>query len=319
MKYKTFASVMFFSSLLCFISCNKNDDDPSNYRVVEVRNYVDNNILYTLMYQYQDEKLYSSVGFDLGVTGDSTKSQFEYPDNNSMIEWGYSKTGTEWLHSVRKEYVTDDQFVTQARLYIYSTDTLGTPYRNIDYVYDGEKLLEETWFSYSSQNYFPNFRMVYHYDGKKFTGSVHYTADHSEWVEDGKEDVYYNGSEIDSIVQNYYDLIAYFKTFKYEYEYSGGRISRVNWYQFINSTETWEPNGYQEFTYNGDGNLKTSSMEVNGLVYKSEYIYEKGKGNYEQTVYHMSGISDKVLPVPTKSSDLIYRTRINANATNFHE
>ena len=186
-------------------------------------------------------------------------------------------------------------------------------------MYDNEKLAKETWFNYLSGNFVPDFRMVYKYDEMKIAGSIHYTSDNSDWIEDGKDDVYYNGSEIDSIILNYYDLSAYYKTFKYEYEYSGGRISRVNWFRFIHSANTWEPNGYQEYTYNGEGNLKTSSMEFNGQLYKNEYLYEKGKGNFEQTVYHLSGVSQKILPGPETFLNLKNSTRINTDATNFHE
>jgi hypothetical protein len=70
--------------LILFISCNKNEDDPSDFRVVEVRNYVDGTQVYTIKYNYSGEKLFSSSGFNHAPYPDSSRSHFEYPDNNSI-------------------------------------------------------------------------------------------------------------------------------------------------------------------------------------------------------------------------------------------
>jgi hypothetical protein len=304
--------ILVLSTLILSVTCKKSsDNEDSNFRVIEVRNYIDASHYYLLSYHYQGDKLESSAGGFPGSTYDSAKTVFEYPDQNSMIEWGYSKTATGWIPATRIEYYIENKIVTHIEFYIYTDNPEGTPYSKIRYHYQNSKLIEEKWYSYESGNFVESSMTSYVYSGDKLIHSIYYSADNTAWIENTKQVLFYSGNEIDSIViyEHDYDYPFYNEQNKYEYKYLDGRISRVDQFYYHKSANSWEPDGYQEYTYNENGELESETMMISSFSYTSKYYYEVGKGNFEQTTFRLSGASEKILPEPTKSFELKAESR----------
>ena len=98
-----------------------------------------------------------------------------------------------------------------------------------------------------------------------------------------------------------YDGTAYYDTW-FDYEgnniaairgYNGDELSRISMQYHANDLMTaytyysddngsWNEEGSKLFTYDGSGNLESFSFLIDELLYKVNYIYERGSGNYCQ-------------------------------------
>jgi hypothetical protein len=280
--------------LLGFGTCKKDKDSETNYRVIASNDYYNNVLTANNLMVYQGEKISLIQGYDLSSKGDSTKTEFDYPDASTIVATGYYQVGNEWNLESKNEYKHAGNNITQTIIYVY--DEFGmTPYIKVDFQYQNDKLAEEIYSLYDAGTWYPFTKVSYTYDGNKAIQSQ-VTMDWGDgWEIAYKEVATYNGAELVNIIEYDYSEGVYTESYKYEFLYVNGQIKQIDFFYF---EENWISDGSNNYTYDDFGNL--ASMGESG-DYKTEYTYEQAKGNLDQILFASGGISGLAYPIPVKS------------------
>jgi hypothetical protein len=294
--------ILLFLSLFLFDTCKK-DNEPSGpgYRVIVSNDYRNNEFVMSSHVDYQGEKTYliSSQHYSYYVA-DSTKTQYEYPDDNSIIGIYYEKAAGIWCQVKKEEYEIQENLLTELISSIYSEGS-WQPYYKVNLQYEDGQLSEEIWTTYENGISAPFVKVTYKYAGKKVVSSMQYMDSENSWELTCKDSVTYRGDEIDYVIGYQYSAGLYSEDYKNKFLYENGLITRIEMYSYVNGYWTFE--GAMTYTYDAFGNLASVSKPYGNEIRKTEFIYEEGKGNYGQLILQGGGLmANKLIPRPSKSS-----------------
>lgn len=298
-NFSTRISVLILLAILfLFSTCKKDEDKETKYRVIATKDYV--NIIENGNSQvfYQGEKISLISGYSENYRGDSVKTEYEYPDNTTIVAIEHSKYQGVWEKVNKIEYNFQDEHLTQYILYEYY-DGIAVPFVKITMLYDGSNLKEENWSAYDAGTWTAIYKITFSYDGDKVIQSLISTYWTGSWELFAKEEVTYSGDNIVTITElDYYDGV-YMNSYKYEFLYENDLVKEINMYFF--ESNAWTIDESLSYEYDANENLVSEIENYNGDDYKRVYTYEEGKGNLSQLNYLPGGIISNSLPMPTKS------------------
>lgn len=291
--------VIILACLMVFATCKKDDDSETSYRVITAIDYSNYVLDGSTQLAYQGERLTLMSGYYNEARGDSTKTQYEYPDDNSIIGVDFEKAGGEWDKVGKTEYSFQDNELSQ-RIYYEFIDGTFIPSFKITVQYTNGNLTEELWSSYDEGTWVDEYKNTYTYDGDKVVQGLYSAKWTGSWEDYYKDVVTYNGDEIDFVLEYDYSDGSFVESYKYVFIYENKRIKQVN--MFYKGGGVWTNDGASVFTYDANGNLESMSDSNAGNSYKTEFIYEKGKGNIDQIIYTGGALTNMVYPMPTKAT-----------------
>lgn len=301
------AFAFFFSSLLFFSHCNKDDNSDDKYRLTDYKFYMNGALGGTGKIEYLGEKVSMKGVYNHPSTIDSSKTFIEYPTEDSMVMLTQVKTGDEWEPEYKQELTVSDGFVTQC---INSAFYAGTwsPQSKYSMQYTDGLLTEELFYYNGAGVWKPTGKISYEYSGALLVKTLWYVYDES-WQLSEKEEARYNGNHVKDVIHSLYADGAFSQNFKYEFRYEGNLVTRIDLFDFYTS---WDTSGYYSYIYDSFGNVVNYDMVSKYNHYKYDYIYEKGKGNYRQLKVPAGGLmSFAIMPYPTKSSTAFLKTGNN--------
>lgn len=294
--------ILLFLSLLLFGTCKKdNESSGPGYRVIVTNDYTNNKLVMSSLMEYQGEKIHfiSSHHYSYYVA-DSTKTQYVYPDDHSIIGIYYEKTSGTWSQVKKEEYEIQDNLLTELISSIYRDGTWEANYK-VNLQYEDHTLSEEIWTTYEDGVSEPFVKVTYKYTGKKVVSSMQYMDFGNNWELICKDSVTYNGDEIDYIIGYQYSQGSYSEDNKNKFLYENGLITKIEMYSYI--TGDWTFEGAMTYTYDPYKNLASVLKPYGSETRKTEYVYEKATGNYGQIFMPGGGLmANKLIPRPSRSS-----------------
>jgi hypothetical protein len=128
--------------------------------------------------------------------------------------------------------------------------------------------------------------------------SMQYMDFENSWELTCKDSVTYNGDEIDYVLGYQYSDGLFSEDYKNKFLYENGLIARIEMYSY--ATGDWAFEGAMAYTYDPFGNLASVSKPYGSQIRRTEYIYEKAKGNYGQIFLPGGGMmANKLIPKPS--------------------
>jgi hypothetical protein len=253
--------------IICLFGCKKDKENEItsefNHRIVSEKMYTNIDQLdYETTYEYSGNRLSRILAYD-----EKVEFSFQYPDNNTItfnytedIESIYEGSG---IISLTNNMVSEIVFDNETKaVYNYNSDGEIAAIKYYDF--DGSWILyEEDVFTYSSgkliqiKSSYPyevpvsEYKYVYSYNGEELKESIYsHREGENPWIEESKS----------------------------AYSYNFGKISKITF--FYNNETTWLEEGFEEYTYDANGNL----IEIYNSKYaeRTVYTYEEGSGNYRQ-------------------------------------
>lgn len=262
-----------------------NVNNPASYRLIGLSHYDDGVLTDSIIYKYEGDRLSGSVTYSDYIQIDSILAYYDYPDENSVIE--ISNNNTE---KVEFSYLDGKMSSMIESMFI---DNAWEAHMNNNYQYSNGKLAEEIIYMWMFDELKLTSKFVYEYEGDKIVRSMIY-YDVSGWQLWGKEEAIYTGNLITKVLGYEYNGSAFIESYYIELQYTGSLLTNYAFYY----SSTNELSHSYIFTYDDHGNMVSWESPPNQ---REEYIYEEGKGNFQQ--FHQPGgsIPDGfVLPWPTK-------------------
>jgi hypothetical protein len=292
------SALILLASLFLIVTCKKDDVNGPKYRVVEWNDYYNGVQDGKSLLSYAGDKISSISQYNYYSRGDSSVTEVEYPDDNSIVMTDYFKGNGSLMESHKQVMEIQDGQVTQLTTYSFHEGIWEPEYKlNLTMGGSGNLILEEILAFYYNEEWDPIVKKINEYDGSRLIQSIYYYYYEDEWFISFKEVIAYNGDNIVNIIDYEFLDGSYYENYKYDFQYDGKNMTRIDTYEY--DSAAWNPGGYISFTYDQFENLE-SITDIDG--YKTEYIYEEGKGNYRQIYFNSGGLlSNMYLPMPTKS------------------
>lgn len=263
-----------------------NVNNPASYRLIGLLMYDDGVLTDSATYKYQGNKLSEGVDYS-NYYQDPVRDFYNYPDENSMVVTSFNNTQ-------KYEYSYLNRQMTGMLLSDLSHN-IWEPQQHNTYQYQDGKLVEEIWYFGSSEGLKPGTKFTYEYEGSKIIRSSIYYAYNSSWQESIKEESIYTGNLITKIIQYAYSDSVYTEFTYIDLQYDGSLLTGYFFY-FTNGNELELS---YVFSYDDHGNMVIQESPERSE--RIEYVYEEGKGNFQQLSRPGGGISGNfVLPWPTK-------------------
>ena len=287
--------------LLGLTTCKKEDKDKF-FRVKSVNDYFNGVFNGGTQIIYDGERVWEMSSNDLD--GDSSRSEYSYPEANKALESYYEYNGFSWNLEEKIEYSYQGENISQMIYYGELTRETGAldPYMKISMQYQDNDLKEELISFYDGVSWMDLAKLTYTYSGDKLTQTMMYNNFTGTWEITYKEDVSYSGDNMDLVVQSTYLEGSYFESYKYDFTYENDQLKTIQTYSKEDGI-TWTADYTDTFTYDSDGNLASTTETEPGTAYKSEFNYEEEKGNIGQFIYRGGGAANMILPMPTRMSE----------------
>jgi hypothetical protein len=283
------SSLLIFICLILFVSegCKEtnNDNNPASYRLTGLLIYDDGVLTDSIIYKYEGDKL---------LEGEDYSNYFQipvpifysYPDENSIVVSSLNNTYT-------TEYFYLDGKMTRM-LYTNFIDSVWVPQFDYTYQYQDGNLVEEIMYIGSPEGLKPDTKITYTYEGGKIFRSKRYIYN-SGWQESSEEQAMYTGNLITRITMFQYSGVTYVQFSQTDFQYEGSLLTGYTVYY----SPEHEMHYSYVFTYDDNGNMVIQESPERGE--RIEYVYEDGKGNFQQLQQPGGGIEGYVpLPWPTK-------------------
>jgi hypothetical protein len=285
---------------LAFSACKKEDNGKSkHFRIITVDNHTNGISSGGTRILYDGKDIWRISSYN--HSGDSSRIEYSYPEDNKAIESYYVFNGFSWSMSKKIEYQYQGDHISQIIEYSDFNPHTGAfdPYIKISLQYHNDDLVEELMYSYYHNFWNENAKLTYTYSGGNLTQTMMYNKIAGIWDIAGKEEVTYDGDNLDIIFEYDYQQGTYFEIWKYEFSYEADRIIATDVYEKADE-DKWSHKYRNEYIYDGDGNLASESIIESGNTDKSDFIYENKEGNLGQFIYRGGGAAGIVLPMPTK-------------------
>jgi hypothetical protein len=304
MKTKIFrnsiAVIVPLSIVLIFNMCNKdNDASDADYRVVKWDYLSGQQIAGTDTVIYSGDKVKTILEHDPSWGYDSTKTEVNYPDENSAVLINYLYENGEWFEDSKQELTLQNGKVIQSVDYFYYSGRSYEPWLKITYQYSGNNMTEKIAYSYENENWVETAKVTHQYNGNDLTLTKVYYFETDGWKEDQKAEISYIDGKIDGRIEYSFAEGVYQEEYKYEFNYTNGHLGSIDYYSYDNGE--WNPEGvYMSFVYTRFDRVAmwTDVSEDHSQIH---FFYSKGKGNIRQIFFQGEEYFDNIVPMPTKS------------------
>jgi hypothetical protein len=296
-------TVLFCVFILLAFGCKKDGNDPgSTYRVTEWKGYYNDVVESHALFEYTGNKITLIQQENMRYNGlDSSKIQVGYPDEDSVELIYLHKDGSAWEQSGKEVLTYEGGKIIQYMDYELNSGSWEEYYKST-YNYVNANLSEEIDYYLESGDWMPNHKTTYQYNGNKLNEELSYNFQ-EDWKLDYKEMIYYTGDRLDSIVgyNNFSGLLI--RDYKYSFDYEGNLIKTLSNYDYYDGD--WNFDGSDSFLYDINGNLASMSEPDDPDVYRIDFIYQSGTGNYRDLFYYEDYLWYQMVPGPTKDAPCI--------------
>jgi YD repeat-containing protein len=263
--------------LISLVRCNKNNLDPdTEFRIIQVKSYYNDILSEVADVRYSGERVIlveKEIPPISGWPAMYSKTEVNYPHDDSIVIRNYylSSYGFWDYESMVINEFLEGKIIRQS-MAIGGLEKIRTVY---EYQYSDNHLSETIVYVYDN----PDQKITFQYNGSDLVRRLRYNYD-DDWVLSGRDSLFYNGDDIDSLISYaIIDGISY-NDYKYVYLVEDGLVTVMDHYD--NDSASWRLTERYEYTYDSYRKL-TSKLYINGgTVYKTEYYYEVGRGNYWQ-------------------------------------
>ncbi len=278
---KSFLKISFLAGLVFFslASCNKEDNtgnnnngngagdgngNPQGIRLKSIS--YGNEELYTIT--YDGEKVKEIIGKE---DNDEFKIEVSYAGNKIILR-NWEKQGGTWVQGdYSTERTVENGLITQQIEFGAGV----VDYKEV-YVYSGTKMTRRTSFENSSIGLEEYYKSEYTYQSDKIKEILSSSKNSQVWRLSDKE-VFTHGSDGLGLVESSYDNgVTWSNGYKSEYTYAGGKVSRIEEYDWNADNISWEKEGHSDYEYNADGSLKKTTYDDGDIF---TFGYETGVGN----------------------------------------
>ncbi len=286
--------LMLFPVLL-FITCNDDDDNlNSGYRIIQSTTSYDGTAYYDTWFDYEGNKISAIRGYN----GDElSRISMEYHENDSITMVYSNVINNETLIACKRVLQLEGSHVMED-IYYVPTDSLWKKAGKEVFSYENENILEITEYDFESGDWLPEVKTVYEFNGTKRTRTTRYDYANG-WKTWEVLEFTYIGNNVDQVLGYIYDDDSLVETYKLGFNYENDLMTVYTYYSDDNGS--WDEEGSKLYTYDGSGNLESFSFPIDGLIYKVNYKYERGSGNYCQLLeLHEYDFFEGIEPHPTK-------------------
>jgi hypothetical protein len=287
------------------VACKEDNENPANgYRLKEWFTSHSYAVSTRIVYDYQDDRIVMHRNY---YADSSQYARVEYYyENDSIEQRGYDNFNGEWVESVKNLSEYDESRMVRYSLYTnhYGIWVLAG---RAEYTYSEGLLTRESWSVIENEIWKElSYTLYYYVDNLPIKSEIFARLEDDVMRKLTRKEADYNGNKLNSIFSFDYLTDSVNSNFKNEFHYENGQLVRIDNFSYENE---WIPAGGKEFTYDASGNLASVVRKnaENTIVDLDEYIYEPGKGNYEQIILPGGGlISETNLPHPTKIAENQY-------------
>ena len=260
--------------IACLAACNKDEDPGGKGRVVKVTSYQDQWKTSILEVTYSNSEVTEIRGDHFEINGNlayQSLTGVEYPGDSISITDYYDNYGTWiWLEKDIME-MDGDRMMRRSLAYGHNDNV----WRVYEYTYDGDRLAEVLYSFHGAMET----KTIYDYVGPELAQKSTYSYEEGNWLLSYLDTLYYNDHSLDSMVRYQIDGSIKYPDVKYVYQYQDGLIIHLDQY-LTYDTLTWNLYDRYDYEYDAHGNLRSKSHFIGGNVYRDEYDYEPGEGNY---------------------------------------
>jgi hypothetical protein len=279
-------------------SCEKDEQNSSDYRVKQIITYVEGIEDEKYVFEYTGDKLSNIAGYEKDDTSDWVevrKVEITYEGNKAIRISSYKQTDT-WEIIGRIELTFENNQLVEETEYDYYQD-VWQPFETFVYHYSGNTLISWENIDYYEQDSWISKKGEYNYENNKLTTYYEYEIDAYDrdhvLLLENKQVYNYTGNLVSNFINYYLDVDSIWnRNFKWEYAYSGNKLSELSKIWEDEDINDWEasPGLILRFKYNNIGNLSEYSYIYNSydLEIKDVYEYESGKGNAEFFWYNQA-------------------------------
>jgi hypothetical protein len=292
--------IFFLLPVLLLVTCNKDDSENSGngYRIIKAIYYYDQVQFDSMSYDYKDDKISAMRGYN--ENGEETsRVSIDYPDIDSIVMVFSYYMDTSMIVEAKKVLKLDGGHVTEV-IYYDLEDILWKPSSRLTFSYENDNMVEFIEYDYQPGDWMPNDKTVYEYDGTKHSQTTWYKYANG-WQTREKLVFTYIGNTVDYVLGYVYNDGSVIETYKTGFSYEGDLMKAYT--DYLNDNGSWIATGSILYTYDSYNNLESYSFPIDELIYKVEYEYEKGSGNYMQVLdYYEYDFFLGIEPHPTKAN-----------------
>jgi hypothetical protein len=288
--------LIFLLPLLLLVTCKEKDDTNlnSDYRITETNYYHDDIKDYTVYYDYEDNRITAIRGLD-GDEG--SRIDIDYWENDSAVLIYSNYIDSETVVSSKKLLKLDGSQVIEDIIYSWD-ESLWDPTWKRNYSYENDYLSEIIEYHDDSGDWNPYWKIFYEYDGSRHLQTTSYDYKNG-WQTWEILKFTYIGNNVDEVIDYIYNDGSLVDTYKIGFSYENDLMTAQTFYE--DDHGSWIDEGSILYTYDSFKNLESYSFPIDGYIYKVEYKYEKGSGNYMQLQgLHEYDYFIGILPHPTK-------------------
>ena len=277
-----------FAAILLFVTCEKDEDKDSmasknSHRIKQIV-YDGGKIDFT----YENENLVKSTQYKKDESDnwvEDYRMEFSYSGDIATATWGGIESGA-WEIDDKTEYLIQNGLIMEEHNYDYEDGTWIED-RKWTYQYSGSNITSWQSFYYDEEGgtLEQDERGEYFYQNSKVEEYKVYEHDESgNWSEYAKETFTYDGSNLINWINYGLDESDNSENnYKYEYQYSGDKVSQMAYFYWNTEESQWESQNIVSFNYNSNGYLSEELLEFGD---DRTYEYEEGHGNAKLILSH---------------------------------
>jgi hypothetical protein len=283
MKVKS-TSFIILMLLLLLNSCSKDEYSGDEFRVKEWRTYFKDDLVEYTYLKYSGDRLTAiyTEGFDY-------KIEVEYPSVDSIIANQYKHYDESELWTPYKKYimVTDNGKIVGSDIYVCNPHE-DKWYQEWKYTYSylDSLLVEAVTYMYDVDQWVPALRQNINYDNGRKVGSLGeiFQISTGEWSYNSQSEYIYTNDILYQVLTDYYSGNEVYESKTETYSYQDGSIVEISLNRINHGTEL--PEMIFTFDYDTFGNMTGRTVGTPDVDFRTEYTYERGKGNSQQ-LFHL--------------------------------
>lgn len=282
-----------------FTACNKdNDPDKELYRLQSYTEQLLGQYTLDCSIVYDDERITQINYFYSDDDGeDSVKEEYAYPMDNVIVRTKYIQERGGWIPTWKEEMVFEGLQMTQSVSSSYDSQFQTWNESNkVIYLYSDGNIEEESSSHFLNGQWISDDRITYDYSGTNITMITSYRFD-SDWEINSLENIFYDAGRISYSIGHLYSDGLLADSTRFEFQYENDLLISISFYNY----GTHEQLVPYSFEYNEHQNLVAEHYTTGDDMYRKDYTYENGKGNFEQ-MKDPGGqyVLFSVFPYPTK-------------------
>ncbi len=307
MTVKTILWATLLIALFC--ACSKDNDTKSESQHLRIKQIISNEDGTTskTTFSYEDNKI-TTINFyaqDENEEWISTgyKNKITYTDNEITTNY-YYYSNNDWQSEAKLVYKLSNNQIIKEYYYELSGST-WINYEAYEYAYSGSQLTHWKYSAYNDGSLKNYYKGEFTYEDSYATKYFEYSFDDDTETYEPyyKEIFFYNDSKLDNYTTYYYSSTYWEKSAKYEFDYSGDKVSEMTlclWHLLYGE---WVDYIVYSYTYN-ENDLITYYELTKASTATYEYEYEEGTGNAEILLNNIYGSNYNMPTLKSTNSEI---------------